>query len=110
MKKIILMFGPTTMKRVVRVCICLCLFGACRSIDYTKGQSDICPIHYVRMTRRTVPIVYGLPISLLHRQQYYPYPGDVEFGGCIMRDESRAVVYVCHECEVAMKKDKAKDR
>ena len=81
--------------------------------DYTKGQSDICEIHHIQMTKRTVRIDYGMiPINAetKQRQASFPHPGDFAYGGCIEMDAKRAVVYVCPKCEEAMRDLKGQTR
>jgi len=91
--------------------IALFLLTGCRTADYTKGQSDICVVHHIQMTKRTVPIIYGMPAlneAFRQRQAFYPHSGDVTFGGCIFMEEKRSVVYVCPKCDEAMRDLKGK--
>ena len=87
----------------------VCLTG-CQTINDTKGQSDICEVHHIRMTKRIVPIEYGcLPpwpnlAEIKRAQENYPNPGDyLQIWGMSDPSKTRAIVYVCPKCEEAMK-------
>ena len=90
-------------------------FTGCRTPDYTIGQSNICEVHHVAMTRRTVPFAHGMiPMSREEAEQgewkrrttYYPHPGDCRPGTDIVQpgEEDRVVVFVCSECERTKKR------
>jgi hypothetical protein len=90
-------------------------FGAtgCRAPDYTRNESNQCEVHHLAMTRRTVPIAYGMiPMSRVEAAQgewhrrvtLYPHPGDCMPATDInLQRETRATVYVCARCEAAQK-------
>lgn len=80
----------------------LMLLAGCRTADHTKGEPDIYRVHQVLMSKRTVPIAYGTPVfneRFKQRQNYFPNAGEFAFGGCLVRDAKRAVVYRCQECQ-----------
>ena len=83
--------------------------------DHTGFESNICEVHHVAMSKRTVPIGYGMiPMhdsedggAFAHRIKYYPHPGDCEpFTDLNLNGDEHAVVYVCPQCEAAMKAEK----
>lgn len=80
-----------------------------------KPKTALCKFHRVPMTKRTVPIAYGMiPLNrfsaesreLERREKMYPNPGDclpatsINFTG-----ETQAEVDVCPKCEAAQKAD-----
>jgi hypothetical protein len=80
--------------------------------DHTKSESNICEVHDVEMSQRTVPFAHGMiPMSRVQamrgewkrRTDYYPHPGDVAPATNIVLpgEEGRCVVYVCPKCEAA---------
>lgn len=89
--------------------LALALTG-CRTPDYTRGQSSLCEVHHVAMTRRAVPFAHGMiPMSREAAEQgewrrrttYYPHPGDCLPATDVVLpgEEGRAIVFVCPECE-----------
>ena len=36
--------------------------------DYTKGVSEICPVHKIKMTKASIDVVYGLPTESLFEE------------------------------------------
>lgn len=103
--------GHFDIKRLVLVFTGSLLLVGCRTPDWTKNQPDQCEVHGVTMTRRTVPIAYGMiPLSRAEgergrwrqRTEYYPHPGDCLPATSInMHGEYRAIVFVCRKCEAA---------
>lgn len=85
------------------------LLTGCRTPDYTKGQPATCEVHHLAMTKRTVPIAYGMiPMSKAEaeqgewkrRQEQYPHPGDcLPATDLNLTGETKARVYVCSNCE-----------
>ncbi|MCD6051042.1 MAG: hypothetical protein K0Q55_2445 [Verrucomicrobia bacterium] len=100
------------MKQLLLMALLAVLCG-CHTPDYTKGESSTCEVHQVAMTRRTVPIAYGMiPMSKAEagqgewkrRTEQYPHPGDCLPATDInLHGEKRAVVYVCAQCEQAQR-------
>ncbi len=84
-----------------------------RAVDATKNQSNICELHRAVMSKRTVPIAYGMiPMSRVEaergewkrRTDNYPHPGDCLPATDInLTGEKRAVVFVCLKCDSAKK-------
>jgi hypothetical protein len=73
--------------------------------DFTKGQSDVCTIHGVKMTREVVPVVYGtrLPAKELDRQAefaaaHFPNAMTECWLGCVNSGYKKARVFRCPEC------------
>lgn len=93
------------------------LLAGCRTPDWTRNQPQQCEVHGVTMTRRTVPIAYGMiPMSKVEgesgpwrqRTEYYPHPGDCLPATSInMHGEYRAIVFVCRKCEAAKREFEA---
>jgi len=93
----------------------LLLLTACHTHtpDYTQTESSTCEVHQVTMTKRTVPIAYGMiPMSKVEasqgewkrRQEQYPHPGDcLPATSLNLHGEKRARVYVCPQCEQTLK-------
>lgn len=89
----------------------LLLIAGCHTPDWTKNQPAQCEVHPVTMSRRTVPIAYGMiPMSQdegergpwRQRTEYYPHPGDCLPATSInLRGDTHAVVFVCRQCETA---------
>lgn len=98
-------------KRLALLFTGLLLLAGCRTPDWTKNQRDQCEVHGITMTRRTVPMAYGMiPMSKVEgergpwrrRTEYYPNPGDCLPATSIdLSGESRAIVFVCRKCEAA---------
>jgi hypothetical protein len=93
----------------------LLLLTACHThtLDYTQTESSTCEVHQVTMTKRTVPIAYGMiPMSKAEagqgewnrRMTRYPHPGDCLPATSInLHGETKARVYVCPQCEQTLK-------
>jgi hypothetical protein len=92
--------------------------AGCRTPDYTEGQSNICEVHHVVMAKRAVPVAYGMiPMSRVEAEQgewkrrmsFYPHPGDCDPATDInLFGETRRVVFVCPDCERAMRQRREK--
>ena len=93
------------------------LLAGCCTPDSTKNQPTRCEVHRITMTRRNVPIAYGMiPMNKAEaesgpwrqRTEHYPHPGDCLPATSInARGESRAIVLVCRKCEAAKRKFEA---
>lgn len=92
----------------------LLLLAACHTTpDYTQTESTTCEVHQVAMTKRTVPIAYGMiPMSKAEAEQgewkrrttQYPHPGDCLPATSInLHGEKKARIYVCTQCEQTWK-------
>ncbi|MBI3881000.1 MAG: hypothetical protein HY301_13190 [Verrucomicrobia bacterium] len=96
----------------------LALFlSGCRTPDYTKGQSDVCEVHHVAMTRRALPFAHGMiPMSRKaaetgewgRRMKFHPHPGDcIPATDIVLPGQTgRALEFVCRDCEQAMRRMK----
>jgi hypothetical protein len=102
--------------KVLSIVLLSTVFAACTTAsDYTKNQSDVCAVHHQKMTKRTVPIAYGMipmsrtnqPESWKRRVREYPNAGDCMPATDISMGEKNAVVFVCPRCEEAYRKAKA---
>ena len=102
---------PSAMKQLLLLAVLL--LTGCRTPDYTRDQPDLCPVHRVAMTKRVVPIAYGMiPMSKAAAEQgewrrrmgNYPHPGDcLPATSLNVHGERRARVFVCTECAAAQK-------
>lgn len=92
----------------------------CRTPDYTRVQSSTCEVHHVTMFKRAVPVAHGMiPMSRVEEQRgewkrrmdYYPHPGDCKPATNVVLpgETGRVVVYVCKNCETAMKQMKTQN-
>ena len=86
------------------------IFAGCttRQLDYTHGKPSRCEAHGVLLVRTTVPVSYGLfPVderaaAMYHvRMTLFPHAQDWLNPSCRVGGPSRAVIYVCPECQVA---------
>jgi hypothetical protein len=73
--------------------------------DFTRGQSSVCELHHVQMTKTNVPIFYGLfRRNALQEARHaaqtniFPHVADEILGGCILNDPTNAIIYVCPAC------------
>jgi hypothetical protein len=82
---------------------------------YSAQQTGICELHKTAMTRKTVPIIYGMPTwegaDPGTRLRLFPHAQEKFFGGCgVLADKTRAL-YICSDCqraETAWKKSNQK--
>lgn len=70
--------------------------------------TDECAVHHEKMTVRRVRVVYGLPYVgeddhgyIRARNAEFPNARDFVLGGCVIRPETSANVYVCESCRRA---------
>lgn len=89
------------------------VLAGCRTPDYTNGQSNVCEVHNVAMTKRGLLFAHGM-IPRNHaesrgaewsrRMAFYPHPGDgIPATDIVLPGErGRALAFVCKECERAM--------
>ena len=101
------------MKHLLLLFLCALLLAGSCTPDHTGGQSGTCEVHDVAMSKRTVPIAYGMiPMSRVEaehgewkrRTDHYPHPGDCLPATDInLKGNERAIVYVCPKCEAAKK-------
>ena len=79
--------------------------------DWTRGVMGTCEVHGTHMTKTNVPIAYGL----IRLNEYgrarqaastnnFPHAEDCVLGGCILGTPTQAVIYVCSDCQAALKK------
>lgn len=79
--------------------------------DQTRGASGTCEVHGIHMAKRSVPIAYGL----IRLNEYgrarqtvltnsFPHADEFVLGGCIVGAPTQAVIYVCSDCQKALKK------
>jgi len=88
----------------------LLMLAACASRveDDTIGRPVVCVVHGVQMTKRKVPIEYGLIRPTDYSRAFFAastngFPNAQEFvgGGCCVMTPTTAVIYVCPKCEEA---------
>lgn len=101
---------PMNRSRPLLLLAAVCLLVGCgtKVPDYTVGRSEICAVHQVKMTRTTVPIMYGLPLwneKTTARSKasanLFPHAGDPPEGGCFVdpHNPKQAMVFVCPDCQ-----------
>ena len=79
------------------------------SLDKTKGISPICPTHNIKMRVERVPVAGGMKILDRNdppwdvRQREFPFALDYFPGGCVTKDNLKAKVYICPDCQRADK-------
>jgi hypothetical protein len=86
----------------------LLLVAGCATLreDYTSGESEVCKVHSLRMSKTVVPIKYGL-IQPSERSlarfaastNSFPNADDWVWGGCCVDSARQAVIYTCLECK-----------
>ncbi len=92
----------------------LAFTGCAKLDDDTAGQSGLCEVHHVRMTKRPLHFLHGMiPMSKVEAEQgewkrrtdFYPHPGDGIHSTNIVLpgQEGRALAYVCPECRRAQR-------
>ena len=67
------------------------------TVNRTKGNPSVCPVHRVVMNQKRVKIV-GIAAPI-RRDEAFPYAGYPEYGGCIPPQPCWARVYACPECQ-----------
>lgn len=78
-------------------------------VNQTRGHSQTCPVHRLRMDVQTVPIVYGIMMYSLPeptaevRKREFPYARSVILGGAISGNEfpKQGKIYRCPKCATA---------
>jgi hypothetical protein len=68
-------------------------------------QTGICELHQTAMTKKTVPIIYGMRTwegaDPTTRLQLFPHAEEKYFGGCLVMAEKTRDLYICHDCQRA---------
>lgn len=72
----------------------------------SRAADDVCPLHGVTMTRKEVPIIYGMPSQAEFEEMRvakakFPFGREYRLGGCILKPEKTAKIYVCEKCVAA---------
>jgi len=82
-----------------------------QQVDYTRRASAVCELHRISMAKTNVPIEYGLiRLSEWGRalktasSNSFPHAEVDVLGGCIVDTPTRAVIYVCGQCQGARQK------
>ena len=108
-------FGGSRSSSAMRALLCstgfllLIVVGCSRyTSDCTRGQSSVCELHHIQMTKTNVPIIYGLfrrnawgKAREAARTNTFPHAADEALGGCILDDPTNAIIYVCPACLTA---------
>ena len=75
-------------------------------------RTGVCELHDVKMSRRWLPVTYGLPAadSLPEREEAagFPHGEEVFSGGCVVTATKEREVHLCPECVKAYRVWKAK--
>ena len=74
-------------------------------------KTGVCELHQEKMTKKRVPIEYGLPPPLSEYEQKllkaeqasFPHAHDRVLGGCIVTEEKEREIFECETCR--MKKE-----
>ena len=66
------------------------------TVNQTRGESPICPVHHIAMTKERVDIGGMIDPS---RDAAFPFARYRARGGCIPPQPMWAKVYVCPECK-----------
>ena len=72
-------------------------------MDLTQGDRDLCPVHWIKMPVKEVPIEYGLAfpeIPIEVQKKECPFGDEIVLGGCVSSKNSpdTAKVYLCPKC------------
>ena len=86
-------------------------FGLLTTDDLTKGENPVCELHKIQMSKKRVPIHYGLPIQpppeyFAAMPYVFPHAWNRVLGGC-MSDRSafhkrHAIVFSCPQCSTGL--------
>jgi hypothetical protein len=92
------------MKRMAWI-VCLVLAGALAS-PAARADSDICPVHGVKMGSKTLRVVYGMPSKREFEEMKvaktrFPFGKDYVLGGCVVQPAHEVKGYVCPKCVAA---------
>jgi hypothetical protein len=84
------------------------VFGCATVDDMTRGESPVCGVHGVRMSKKLLPLEYGLPVQTASMFAYtkawgkeFPHAEAPVGGGCIQSSTKYARIYVCPKCTEA---------
>src|SRR5262245_52503299 len=83
-----------------------CAHRASTTDDMTAGVSSKCEVHGIEMTKRVVPLEYGLmPQSFLPyaeaRAKLFPHADEPMQAGCVVTEVTHSRIYVCSRCTAA---------
>ena len=87
--------------------VCLILAAAMASLA-ASADSDICPVHGVKMESKVLRVVYGLPSKREFEEMKiaktrFPFGKDYVLGGCVLKPVHETKGYVCPKCVAARK-------
>lgn len=85
------------MRLTIITFIILSFFILTGCYNYTTGESNICKVHKVKMTKTAVPILYGL-FAYEDCSHLYPNGGSYVLGGCVVKGTKSCIVYRCNDC------------
>jgi hypothetical protein len=79
--------------------------------DYTKDETDVCPVHHVKMAAHEARIQFGLLMfsdpqpGVTTRQSQFPFARDWIMGGCVLPHDAPKAgrVFLCPQCVEAEK-------
>jgi hypothetical protein len=80
-------------------------------VDLTKGESNVCPVHHIKMPAKEAPVAYGLldwssrNPSAETRERKFPFAQGVVLAGCRIYEDSPKVgrLFLCPKCVEAEK-------
>ncbi len=72
----------------------------------SRATEDVCPLHGIKMTRKEVPIVYGMPSQAEFEEmkvakEKFPFGREYKLGGCILKPQKTTKAHVCEKCVAA---------
>ena len=93
----------------VVICVAIAAFTHLNPLSAdgdTNEISSTCEKHSLEMQKRIVPIAYGFPREsefeeMQASREMFPNGRIYILGGCVVRAEDKATIYVCPKCEEA---------
>ncbi len=80
-------------------------------LDYTKGTSDVCPVHKIKMPAKSVPMTFGLDSRGMDGlrqmiEKEFPFSFEEISGGCVVNNPewpTQGKRFVCPKCVAGWK-------
>ncbi len=72
-------------------------------------DSDVCPVHKVKMQRVDLKLVYGMPSpkefeDMRVAKEKFPYGKDYRLAGCVVKPAKTVEGFLCADCVKAREK------
>ena len=88
-----------------QLCIaCIALAGVLVGSAFGEPAApDICPLHQIKMERKVLRLVYGMPSKAEFEEMRaaktrFPYGKDYLLAGCVVQSAKTVEGYVCPKC------------